>query len=323
MPKVTLKTNASLSTLGFKFLKNVTREDIPYDVAVALMDRSDKFDVRISKEEHQQAAFGGGKPVNRELRIKMIASAITELDREDPEHFTPRGVPDARALTAILGWQVGSIERDDAFKMLQEPVHKPMARPDQTQAPSAAEKGDAKVADFKKPAKKSLADKIAEREDRRDARRAAPVAEEDEDDDSDLPPIDPENVDEAVDVSEHANGDEEQPEDGDETEGEGDETEDRGGGSSTKDATADDFLADAGEAGATDKQQEAVTVPAAKLGGPKNKGKTDKKGKLKLGPSRKTGGKLVLRGKAPEAPADAPAPAAEPVDPTKAGAQEV
>lgn len=194
MSTVTLKNNASMHTMGYKFLRGVPRTDIPYDTAVALSEDR-RFDVKITKEEHQRAAFqSGGKPENKQARLNMIAVAIGELEEGNPEHFRTDGTPDARALTQVLGWQVTKDERDAAFK--QRNASKPTRI--SPEAPTPDSKGDLQPGEIKggttKLTKMSKADRIAAKEEARElAARNKAAAGTEEDEDDDFPPMDPED----------------------------------------------------------------------------------------------------------------------------------
>lgn len=53
-------------------------------------------------------------------RLTLVVEAIAKLDPNDPKHFTADGIPNAKALGAIVGFAVSSEERDAAWAEYKE-----------------------------------------------------------------------------------------------------------------------------------------------------------------------------------------------------------
>lgn len=124
MAKVRTKTLMSFRKGG----KHFTQEFQPCSYAEALaLEQDDRLEVKITPEEHanahnnpdagdgQDEGDDSGPPANESDRIDAIQEAVTELDVDNEKHFTAAGLPDARALSQVLGWTVTADERNKAF----------------------------------------------------------------------------------------------------------------------------------------------------------------------------------------------------------------
>lgn len=60
----------------------------------------------------------GEKPEGDAL-VSAIAAAILSLDKDNPDHFSKRGRPQAPALQEVLGYPVTAKERDAAWRRVQ------------------------------------------------------------------------------------------------------------------------------------------------------------------------------------------------------------
>lgn len=100
---------------------------LSYDEAMEF-SKDDRLKITISPQEHA-ANFGRAAseepqtPTVPEVKmteaqqIEAIKVAIDNLDMDDTSNWTQSGMPDARALTKALGWQVTSALRDKAMKV--------------------------------------------------------------------------------------------------------------------------------------------------------------------------------------------------------------
>ncbi len=142
MPTVATKTLNRLRKGGVLYTKEP--QPITYEQALALED-DPRLSVKITQEEHaayhsRQAAAaeaaedpgtqtdpdkdntdpnaGGGQdqePDDPVARKEAIIDAASQLDLDNEDHYTKAGLPDARALSGILGWTVTAAERNEAF----------------------------------------------------------------------------------------------------------------------------------------------------------------------------------------------------------------
>jgi hypothetical protein len=58
-------------------------------------------------------------PEDPAARIAAIREVISQLDQNNPAHWTGGGVPQVAALTEQLGWPVTAVERNDAWMAVQ------------------------------------------------------------------------------------------------------------------------------------------------------------------------------------------------------------
>lgn len=142
MPTVATKTLNRLRKGGVLYTKEP--QPITYEQALA-MEADPRLNVKITQEEHaayhsRQAAAaeaaeameigavaagvhdvpnaGGGQdqePDDPVARKEAIIDAASQLDLDNEDHYTKAGLPDARALSGILGWTVTAAERNEAF----------------------------------------------------------------------------------------------------------------------------------------------------------------------------------------------------------------
>lgn len=159
MPTVRTRTLNRLNTGGVIY----TKEPVPisYEDAVRLQE-DPRLEVKITQREHaayhaaragapstppstpaaQTAAAptdtlaGGQGAAEDEVivpeegsqeRLDAILEAAAELDPDDETNYTNAGLPDARALSKVLGWTVTAAERNKAFAVAEEP-EKPKGR---------------------------------------------------------------------------------------------------------------------------------------------------------------------------------------------------
>lgn len=109
----------TFSTMGYRFERGVETA-VPYAVAKHL-ENDDRFEVVVDRSKaptqyEREGVDKNGRPVNRNVRLQAIRDAADKLDIDDESNFTSTGLPDARKLTQILGWQVTTIERDEAIR---------------------------------------------------------------------------------------------------------------------------------------------------------------------------------------------------------------
>lgn len=126
MATATLKTLNRYTIAGHTFERGVAKT-IPYDLAMRLSEHplaSERLAIKISPAEHAEnygkepeapAEDSAPKVLTDAEKLDAIKAAVSELDVDNPDHFTKSGLPDARALTSVLGWQVTSAMRDKAM----------------------------------------------------------------------------------------------------------------------------------------------------------------------------------------------------------------
>lgn len=142
MATVTLRKGGPrrLHTKGITFQRDVPQEDVPRDIAEALYEDG-RFLVRFNANEANAASAQEAvaaqtdpedgetdkriKPQNLQARYAAINEAADQLDLDNEANFTKEGKPDARALSAILGWVVTSKDRDEALKSVAPPAETP------------------------------------------------------------------------------------------------------------------------------------------------------------------------------------------------------
>ncbi|QXN72629.1 hypothetical protein RCZAHN_20 [Rhodobacter phage RcZahn] len=144
MPKVATKTLNRLSMGG----RIYTKAPIPvsYEEALALSE-DPRLQVTITQAEHaayhakralepeapvtdptttdpddedDDTSGGATEPTDPAERQEAIIAAAAELDPDDESNYTQAGLPDARALSKVLGWTVTAEERNTAFGAKKE-----------------------------------------------------------------------------------------------------------------------------------------------------------------------------------------------------------
>jgi hypothetical protein len=106
--------------------------EVPAHIAVTLMG-DERFNVKFHPGEDVNAALSGeapaaefddsGVPVDKVVRYGMIAGAILYVSLNDelfPNAITKNGAVDCRVLTKLLGWQVTTVDRDEAMKRAEK-----------------------------------------------------------------------------------------------------------------------------------------------------------------------------------------------------------
>lgn len=135
MPTVATKTAASFSRRGKKYTKAPT--PCTYAEAIELQAQSERGEipemvVKITPQEHANAIAQPAEPASDPdapaaaptdpaERATAITEAASQLDLDNEGHYTKVGLPDARALSNILGWTVTAAERDSAFSVDKQP----------------------------------------------------------------------------------------------------------------------------------------------------------------------------------------------------------
>jgi hypothetical protein len=121
MAEVTLHKSGPhrLNKAGIVFERGVPRHDVPLEL-IRELENDERFVIKMADKDERIAArkavvAADGRPDKLADRLEAIKGAIAELDIDVESNFTKSGLPDARALTAILGWQVTSNERDQAM----------------------------------------------------------------------------------------------------------------------------------------------------------------------------------------------------------------
>lgn len=144
MPTVATKTLNRLSLSGRIFTKAPIK--ISYEEALAL-DEDPRLNVVITQAEHaayhakralepsqpeapatdpvtdpadQDDDTDNTEPTDPAERQEAIIAAAAELDPDDESNYTQAGLPDARALSKVLGWTVTAEERNTAFGAKKE-----------------------------------------------------------------------------------------------------------------------------------------------------------------------------------------------------------
>lgn len=132
MARVSTKTLASYSLVGYRFTKEPV--DVPYHLAVQLSEdpkASSRLKIEISAQEHvenhgkkppEPVAAAASAPADPAAdpgasQMAAIKAAIDSLDIDNEAHYTKGGLPDARALSSILGFQVTAKMRDEAMAL--------------------------------------------------------------------------------------------------------------------------------------------------------------------------------------------------------------
>jgi hypothetical protein len=153
-----LKPN-SFTTMGITFQRG-DRKEVSYTTARALYE-SGRFKVELDDREATMKELTderAGKPYDKVKRLQAIRDAIDELDPDDETNFRPDGSPDARALSAALGWMVTGEERDQALSAALRPGVRELV--ENAVDPRLAERGDMSRTDIvhpkKRPKKKKL-----------------------------------------------------------------------------------------------------------------------------------------------------------------------
>lgn len=152
MAKVTLPKLASFHR-GDLHLRKGVNENVPLHLVQDLI--GDKRFVIDLEGESLSAAVehaaqlvtetdDGGVPKDKLHRLRLIAGAIPALDLDNEAHWTNSGKPDARALTQLLGWQVTSIDRDEAHDRLTKGTIEPIdyVSPDETEEEQTETEGE-------------------------------------------------------------------------------------------------------------------------------------------------------------------------------------
>lgn len=65
------------------------------------------------------ASWVGDKAEGTDLPLARIVAAIAKLDPANPAHFTKSGRPEVKALSDLIGAEVSSRQRDEAWASLQ------------------------------------------------------------------------------------------------------------------------------------------------------------------------------------------------------------
>ena len=125
MPTVATKTLTSFRRRGKTITKTPTL--CTYEEATEYQAQSERGDipemiVKITPQEHASALNKPlpddptpETPTDPAEREAAIVAAAADLDLDNTNHYTAAGLPDARALSGLLGWTVTAAERNEAF----------------------------------------------------------------------------------------------------------------------------------------------------------------------------------------------------------------
>jgi hypothetical protein len=134
MPHTVQLLGPNRLNIGGRVFEKGIKVPVSYEEALEF-DENPRFKVRFDRsllaekeQEVPQTNTAPKKPATKNARIKAIQDAAADLDFEKEENWTAAGLPDARALSAELGWTVTADERDEAMQGLAPRV-KPVAAP--------------------------------------------------------------------------------------------------------------------------------------------------------------------------------------------------
>lgn len=131
MPHATvISQNNSIHKAGTLFMRGV-KTPITLDQA-GVLRKDTRFHVEFDDPIEERKVIEDDeaeetKVLSPKQRLQEIADAIDSLDPDDEDAFTNAGLPDARKLSSILGYQVTAKDRDDAMAMAQNASAKALA----------------------------------------------------------------------------------------------------------------------------------------------------------------------------------------------------
>lgn len=128
MKKTLIVTSVGLSfrRAGIRFTQQETKlmvDDLSNDQVEAIKSEKNLIVKEVEVEEQDQdsktTAPGNDQDNGGGLTEKLV-EAISQLDPENPEHYTGKGVPQLEALQTLVGVKVTAAQRDEAFKAFSE-----------------------------------------------------------------------------------------------------------------------------------------------------------------------------------------------------------
>lgn len=119
--KVAAKFGKNLKKLGDDKYKVIKPIQIPKGVVFGYDGELRPFNVKKTKDPiSSEADNGEDNDVIDDERIALIMDAIEQLDPESENDFTKGGLPDVKAIEAVLEEDITAAERDIAWQQLQE-----------------------------------------------------------------------------------------------------------------------------------------------------------------------------------------------------------